>query len=111
MRLGSGEQPPALAGLGERMLAAIGEREPGPGDEIGHGARHQHFAGGCVTADAARAFDGDAADPFAGCDVALAGVQAEGSGAAETRTGGGQRARTGDGSSRARRTPRRILRR
>ena len=82
------------------MFAAVGEREPGPGDEIGHGARHQHLAGGCITADAARAFDGNAADPFAGCDVALAGVQAEGSGAAETRTGGGQRARTGDGSSR-----------
>ena len=54
----------ALAVLGERMFAAIDEREAGTGDEVGHGARHQHFAGGRMTADAARALDGDPADAF-----------------------------------------------
>ena len=34
MRLGGGEEPPVFAGLGERMFAAIDEREPGTGDEI-----------------------------------------------------------------------------
>jgi hypothetical protein len=61
----------------EPVRSAILKGHAGAGDEIGHRARHEHFAGGGVPADGACALEGAAGDTPLGRQIALAGVKTE----------------------------------
>ena len=97
-----GEQPPRLAVLGSSgCCAAIDEREAGSGDEIGDGARHQHFAEGGVRTHGAGPLERRRparAPPASGRIRRCAGRRTRRSRSAD---GGGEGPRAGD---RARRT-------
>ena len=95
-----GKQLPGFAVGFERVRSAIEEGDAGAGDEIGHGAADEHFACRRALADRTGTLVGAPRDMPPGCQLALAGVQAEMSGPAETRTVADEGAGTGNGSGR-----------
>src|ERR1700722_1389298 len=71
----SGEKIPPAGNALEFMRSALGEFQPGAGDEVGHDPRNQDLAGLRLRHDAGSGVDGDAAD-VAVPQFDLAGVKA-----------------------------------
>ena len=83
------------------MRATVHERDARAGDEVRHRARDQHFAEVRDPAYRACAIECDAGDATLRREIALPGVQAERSRAAEAWASAGERAGATDRARRA----------
>ena len=94
------EQAPFAGDAGKRPAPAVGELEPGAGDEVADGLRHEHLAGRGLSGDAGGDLHREAADAVP-LELDLAGVHPGADADAERPERADDRAGAADGARRA----------